>query len=289
MPNRSISPTMLRHPLTRVALAVALLPLGANAQTFAPLDFSQNVQATNAIYPNNSTLGPEYYSGLVFDFLNVTTQDGQSIDARVTVLGSEGSYEFVGWLPGYNSTAGQPCGDLGVYYRHTNDFTEPTGGIAYTISFYQGGGAFETAATLTDVGFLIYDHDGESGQTESIRVYESDGFSGYQIGDGSGISTLDEGGTWRFDAGNANQPETTADGGFIAYYHNTSSIRFDLFATTYPSNPTGNNGIFAAFDGDLSLLGGDPSNYGSYVAVPEPHAAALMVLAGAVLIGRRRR
>lgn len=280
---------MLRHSLTRVALAIALPPLGANAQNFAPLDFSQNVQATNAFYPNNSTLGPEYYSGMVFDFINVTTQGGLAIDARVTILGSAGSYEFVGWLPGYNSDVGQPTGDLGVYYRHTNDFTEPTGGISYTISFYQGGGLFDTAATLSDVGFLIYDHDGEPGQSESIRTYESDGLVGYQIGDGSGIHAHDESGTWRFDAGGLNQPETTADGGFIVYYQNTSSIRFDMFATTYPSNPTGNNGVFAAFDGDLSLLNGDPSSYGPYVAIPEPHGAALAVLSAASLLARRRR
>lgn len=280
---------MSRRSLTLLAIVTASLPLGVNAQNFAPLDFSQNVQATNGMYPNMSTLGPEYYSGYSFDFVNVTTQDGQSIDARVTILGSAGSYEFVGWIPNYNSAAGEPAGDLGVYYRHTNDFSEPTGGIAYTISFYMGGGTFTTAATLDNVGFLVYDFDGEPGQSESIRVYDSDGFSGYRIGDTSGIHSHDEDGTWRFDAGGSNLSETNADGAFIAYYQNTSSIRFDMFATTFPSNPTANNGVFAAFDGDLSLLGGDASGFGHYVAVPEPHAAALTLVATAMIMGRRRR
>jgi hypothetical protein len=274
-----------RHVIQILLLA----PLTASAQNILPLDFSQNVQDTDAIYPNNSTLGPEYYSGHTFDFVNVTTANGHSIDARVTILGTAGGYEFVGWLPDYNSDAGEPQGDLGVYYKHDGDFSAPLGGIAYTLSFYEGGGAFTNAAVLSDFRLLIYDHDGEPGQSESIRTYEADGFAGFQIRDGSGIHSHHEGDTWRFDAGGQGLSETGPEGSFIAYYQNTSSIRFDMFSTTSPSNPAGNSGIFAAFDGNLSLTGGLTTNFAAFVPVPEPSSASLTAAAISLSLLRRCR
>ncbi len=272
-----------------LAATFLLLPLTSAAQNYQPLDFSGNVQAMNAIYPNMSTLGPEYYNGLTLDFTNVTTRDGQAVDARVTIFSTTGAYDFVGWIPGYNSLAGQPAGDLGHYYRHLPDVSEASGGVSFSLSFYEGGGAFTTPAVLSDFRILIYDHDGEPGQSESIRTYLSDGFSGYQIHNGSNISAVDENGAWRFDSGGMNLTETGPDGGFIAYYRNTSSLRFDMLATTYPGNPSQNNGIFTAFDGDLSLLGGDASGFGSFVSVPEPSVPLLAASALSLLLGRRSR
>lgn len=280
---------MFRDIILPISVILALKTPALLAQTYLPLDFSQNVQAVNAIYPNLSTLGPEYYNGLVFDFTNVTTQDGQSVDARVSLLGSAGAYELVGWIPDYNSDPGQPEGDLGVYYRHTGDFSEPTGGIAYTITFFEGGGTFTNTTVLSSFRFLIYDHDGEPGQWESIRTYNSDGFVGHQIYAGSGIHAHDEDGSWRFDSGGANLSETGPEGSFIAYYQNTSSVRFDLFATTFPFNPPGNNGIFASFDGDLSLTGGTTDGYGAFVPVPEPSSTLLAVVSLTFSILRRSR
>ncbi len=282
---------MLRPPrcYLTILMTIGILPGMALAQNFLPLDFSQNVQQNNSIYPNNSTLGPEYYSGLTMDFINVTNQNGQVIDARVTVLGTAGNYNFVGYIPDYNQSVGQPEGDLGVYYRHDGDFTAPTGGIAYTLSFFEGGGTFSTAAVLSDFRILIYDHDGEPGQAESIRTYNSDGFTGHQNYNGSGITALDEEDSWRFDSGGMNKPEDGPQGGFLAYYQNTSSIRFDLFATTLPSNPAGNNGIFVAFDGDLSLTNGQTGNFGTFVPVPEPSAFSLTACALTMVMMRRRR
>jgi hypothetical protein len=289
----------------RSALATAaLMACGAlsraRAQNILPLDFSQNVQAVNAIYPNNSTLGPEYYNGLTFDFRNVTNQGGQAVDARVSVIGTQGNYNFVGWIPDYNSDAGQPEGDLGVYYRHDGIFppVDPlnpgaerfsTGGMAFTISFFIGDGSFTTSTVLSEVGFLIYDFDGEPGQSELIRTYLSDGFSGYQIRNGSGIDSHFQGDSQLFEAPGTNLSETGPQGSFIAYYQNTSQIRFDLFSTTGSSNPPGNNGIFASFDGDLGLVGGDLSGYGGFVPVPEPGVPLLAGTAIAALLLRRNR
>lgn len=274
-------------PRFGVVHVLVALSSSAFAQNFLPLDFSQNVQPNNGIYPNMSTLGPEYYSGTSFDFVNVTTQNGQSIDARVTILGSQGAYEFVGWIPDYNSAAGQPDGDLGVYYRHTGSFAQPTGGIAYLMTFYVGGGTFTNQAVLSDFRLLIYDHDGEPGQSESIRAYLGNGLTGYQIRNGSNISASLADGMVAFDAGGQNLSETGPEGSFIAYYSNTSQVRFDMYGTTLPSNPAGNNGMFAAFDGDLSLTGGQTSGFGSFVAVPEPTSSTL--IAAAISAGLLRR
>ena len=280
-----MSPPSLRWLLPLLFLP----PLVSYAQNFLPLDFSHNVQATNAWYPNNSTLGPEYYSGQTLDFTAVTTQNGQVIDARVTVLGSTAGYEFVGYIPDYNGEAGQPENDLGVYYRHNGDPLSATGGIAYTISFFVGGSAFTDAAVLSDFRILIYDHDGEPGQSESIRTYEADGFTGYQLHNGSGIQTQEEAGIWRFDAVGQNLSESSPEGGFIAYYQNTSTIRFDMFSTTFPETPPGHNGIFAGFDGDLSLTNGQTSDFGAFVPIPEPASFPLATVAALMALLRRKR
>jgi hypothetical protein len=277
-------------PPVRIGLALLLTSLTASAQNFVDLDFSQNVQPNNAIYPNQSTLGPEYFSGYTFDFVNVAFVNGLAVDARVTVTGVSEGYDFVGYIPDYNQATGGPEGDLGVYYRsELGNQQEVTGGISYTISFYQSGSNFTTSQTLSDIRFLIYDHDGETGQSESIRTYAADGFTGYQIGNVSGIHVHDEGDSYRFDARGAGHPEDNADGGFIAYYHETSSIRFDMFSTTSPTLPGANNGIFGAFDGDLSLIGGNTSGFGTFVPVPEPSVNLLTAAAASLAMLRRSR
>ncbi len=272
-----------------IQLLLLLFPAVSSAQNFLPLDFSQNVQANNDIYPNNSSLGPYFFSGSTLDFVNVTTQDGMQVDARISIIGTSGNYNHVGYIPDYNSASGQPEGDLGIYYRHDGNFTEPTGGISYTLTFYEGGGAFANTVSLLDFRLLIYDHDGEPGQSESIVTHIDDGLAGYQLHNSSNITATYANGDVRFDSGGSNQPEDGPQGGFIAYYHNTSSIRFDMIATTFPSNPAQNNGIFAAIDGDLGLTGGQTGDFGTFVAVPEPGSCSLVACAISLGTLRRRR
>ena len=278
------------------SLAV-LLHSGAFAQTYVDLDFSNNIQPTNAQNPNGSTLGPDYYNGLVFDFSGAGMFGATSVDVRATMIGltdgetsdfrPSSTYQFTGWLPDYNAVGG--ANDLGVYYTHDGNSAQPTGGIAWTLSFYEGGSNFSTPLTLPGVRLLVYDHDGEPFQSESIRAFGSDGLTGYQLHDNSGIHVHSEGGNLRFDSRGLGHPETTADGGMILYYQNTSSVRFDLFATTLPDLPGPNNGIFAAWDGDLGLTGGNTDDFGSFVAVPEPGSTALFGASVAGLMLRRSR
>lgn len=278
-----------------VSVLLCLAPLSVSAQNFVDLDFSHNIQATNATNPNNSTLGPAYYAGLTLDFQNVAFVNELGVDARVTINfatspGVSPGYEFVGYIPDYNSASGGPEGDLGVYYRSMlNNVLPVTGGISYTISFYESGSNFTTAKTLSDFRFLIYDHDGEPGQSETIRTHTNDGFVGYQIGSISGITAREGDGYWDFDARGYGHPEDNADGGFIAYYQNTSSVTFDMYATTLPWLPGVNNGVFAAFDGDLSLTGGSTTGFDPYVAIPEPSTSLLAVAAVSLAMLRRNR
>ncbi len=280
----------------RLVLLLAALPAGAFAQTYVDLDFTNHVQPTNAQYPNGSTLGPDYYNGLVFDFTNAGMFGSTAVDVRATMIGltdgessdfrATSTYQFVGWLPEYNGSAGN--NDLGVYYRHDGNYAQQVGGIAWTLSFYEGGGTFTTPLTLPGVRFLIYDHDGEANQSESIRAFADDGLIGYQFHDNSDLHSHQEDGSVRFDSRGQGHPETTADGGMILYYQDTSSVRFDLFSTTTPGLPVQNSGIFAAWDGDLGLTGGGTNGFGEFVAVPEP-SVALMAALGAGLMWRRAR
>ncbi len=277
---------MPTSPVTSLLTLALLTTTSLRAQQYSPLDFYNHVQETNGMYPNMSTLGPEYYYGTSFDFSGVTTVDGQSIDARVTLTGTSGSYEPVGWLPHYN----QQDDDLGAYYRYTGDSSQPTGGVSFTLTFYQGDGSFSTVAELDAFRILIYDHDGEPGQSETVTITTADGFTGYQLHNDSGITASSgTGNTWDFDARGENHDEETASGGFIAYYENTSSISFSLTATTSPDLEVGKYGIFTGFDGNLSLTDIETSGFGSFVAVPEPTACALASLGGLALTLRRRR
>ena len=291
-------PAPMSFPVANgTVVLLALLSTASWGQTYVDLDFSNNVQPATELYPNGSTLGPWYHSGSHLDFANAGSYNGTSIDVRASVIGltdgessdfrETSTYQWVGWVPSYNSSSTND--DLGVYYRHDGNILQPTGGIAWTLCFYESGSNFSTPVTLPGVRLLVYDHDGELFQSESIRTFADDGFAGYQLHDGSGIHMHDEDGSYRFDARGDGHPETTADGGMILYYQNTSSIRFDMFATTLPLLPGANNGIFAAWDGNLGLTSGGTQGFGEFVAVPEPSSSLLIGAAGIALLLRRAR
>jgi hypothetical protein len=281
----------------RTAFLLAALISAAAGQSYVDLDFSNNVQPAWAMYPNNSTLGPNYAPETYLDFAGAGTYNGTSIDVRVSVIGlTDGetsdfrptsTYEWVGWIPDYNGSAGN--NDLGVYYRHDGNFAQETGGIAWTLSFYESGSDFSVPMTLPGVRFLIYDHDGEPYQSESIRAFGSDGLAGYRLHENSGIHVHGEDGDLRFDSRGEGHSETTADGGMILYYHDVSSIRFDWFSTSQSGLAAENLGIFGALDGDLGLTGGGTTGFGEFIAVPEPSAAMLIGAAALGLAFRRCR
>lgn len=269
----------------------------APAQNPVALDFSDHVQNTNGQFPNGSSTGTKFYDGTVFDFRNVASIDGRAIDARVSLEGISGDYGFDGWIPGYNGPLfneyGQPDNalamgdDLGLYYFSTPSPVENSGGISWTLTFYEGGGGFETITTLSEISLLLYDHDGEPGQSETIRAYLADGLAGYQIVNGSGITAAGEGDAFRFDARSSSHTNYTAEGGFLLNYRNVSTVHLDMLATTQPWLPAANNGIFHAVDGNQELA--KPTDLGVYQAVPEPTAAMLGGVSALLFAFRRKR
>lgn len=293
------------RPHRHIPLLLLLSALPCAAQTYLDLDFRNNVEATNAQFPNNSSLGPNYYSGQTMHFTNVTSQNGVSVDAVVTVSAKEGSYDLIGWIPHYNHQWTNRRGDLGAYAAFTGTYPDATspalGGLTYQISFYVGGESllpsdrFQTEIALSAFRFLVYDHDGEPSQAESIRTFYEDGFVGYQIRDGSGITTEADASSVIFHSQGSNLSETTDAGSFIAYYENTSSIQFQLLASTTHDavGPLGGYlntyGIFTAFDGSLSLINGDTANFGATVPVPEPSAILLLGITATAAFLRRKR
>jgi len=291
---------MLDSPLRCIALLVALTTLPGNAQT--SLNFNTPVEATNAQYPNVSSLGPDYYTGRSMSFRNVATVNGVSVDARISLTSTSGSYDLVGWIPKYNS--GSSVGDLGIYAVYNGpqpDVSTPAvGGISYTLTFYEGGDLapgelFSTEFVVPEFSLLVYDHDGEPAQSEAIRTFFSDGFTGYQIRNGSGITAVNDGSSVTLQSRGLNHPETNDEGSFIAYYQQTSSVTFELLASTThdavgPAGSFGNTyGIFTAFDGNLSLINGNTANFGTFVPVPEPASVLLCMVGMTAGIFRRQR
>ncbi|WP_411827599.1 hypothetical protein [Luteolibacter sp. AS25] len=265
--------------LSCLLLSVSTLSHAQSPSGFYDLDFSGNVQATNG---NQATLGP-FYDGTTLDFVNVSPTSGESIDLRTTVT-TQGDYFFYGSFPDYSTATGEPDGDLGYVYGANS---AGTGGINYQLDFFQGGGTFSDSLALNDFRLMIYDVDGEDIQSESVIVDTADGFYGYQLPTSNDVAIVDiGGGKFRFTGPGVNRPETDPSAAVILFFRNTSTINLTMESTT--SGETFPNYVFSAIDGDLSLLGNTPQDFGSFTAVPEVSTTLLGCL-GSLLLMRRRR
>ncbi|WP_038167174.1 PEP-CTERM sorting domain-containing protein [Verrucomicrobium sp. BvORR106] len=228
-------------------------------------------------------LGP-YYQSSVMKFTNVASVGNVSVDLRVTAS-AWGTYAFTGHLPDYSQNSAQPNGDLGLYYTATS---YGSGGLHYTLEFFKGGTNFSTTFTVSQFDLLIYDVDGEARQTEAFRAYLSDGLTSYRLADSpNSVSASYFTNGVLFSGPGYNIAETDPSAAAILTYNNTNKITLDFESkTTGGSLP---NGIFTAIDGDLSLLKGDTSDFGTPVAVPEPSGLVFIAAAGMVLVLRRKR
>ena len=150
--------------------------------------------------------------------------------------------------------------------------------ISLVFGFAQPAFADDTTFSISGV---VTTPSGKPAKAVSVRL---DSWTGFL----RAISTASDG-SYRFDSRGWGHPETTANGGMILYYHNTSSIRFDMFGTTYPGIPPQNLGIFAAWDGNLGVNGGGTTGFGGMVVVPEPGVPVLLGAAAAGLLLRRGR
>lgn len=232
-----------------------------------------------------SNLG-SYYSGTTMDFYNVGSLEGKFLDMRVSVAFS-GNYGSIGILPNYSQTiAGEPAGDLGVLYQANG---AGVGGATYTLSFFDHDSNFTTPFVVPAMSMMIYDVDGESFQSESVRAFMSDGFVSYNLGTAPAhLVAAPEADSYVFNGPGYNTAETDPTAAVILNFENTSSIRFSFESSTLDSSPLPNP-IFSGIDGDLSMLKGDLTGFTDAIPVPEPSGALLIMASLAGWLLRRRR
>lgn len=273
----------LRLLLLLAGLALTTL-VTAQAQSVS-LDFSSPVGTPTG---TNGLNGMSYYRTSTLDFLNVATSGAVVLDLRVTASAwggfTFGSAASSGYYADYSSNTGEPNGDLGVYHTATST---GLGGVHYDMAFYLGGTSFATPYTVGQLDLLIYDVDGEASQSELLRAYTADGLVSYRTSSNAASVTpsIFTGGVL-FTGPGHNTAETDVSGAFIITYQNTSHFRLDFESTTTGTVP---NSVFSGIDGDLSMLNGDFSGFGSIVSAPEPSGALLVAIAGMLLQFRRRR
>ena len=235
------------------------------AHAVVNLVFSNPVQPTNGTAPGG--LG-EWNTSTVLDFTNVAPGSGDNVDMRMTITGvTTPRYRYDGSLPDYSSLPGQPEGDAGVVYTYVGGTNYGPGGLMCTMQFFAGGGTFTTPVVLPEFRLLLYDIDGETVQSESIRVFTADGFTSYQLPGVGGTTHVAEAGgaSHLFTGPGGNVPEDDVTGAFILNYANTGLIRLEMVANTTSGN--NNNGIFTGIDGDLSLIGGNTGAFDDPVDV----------------------
>ena len=254
---------MALFPILAVLLA---LPLPVYSQI--DLSFANLMESTDVPNPPFG-LGPGY-SGTTMHFTDVAPGSGLSVDMLVTVTNvSTPQYYYEVSIPDYKSTTGtEPNGDLGyLYYHDDGSGGSSVGGLFYNLEFFEGGGTFTTPKTMPAFQFLIYDVDGESVQSEAVRVFSLDGFVGYGITAG-GVTVQDNGFAYLFTGPGTNRQEDDPSGAFVLIYENTSKVTFQMESDTDDSDADSNdNPVFSAIDGDLSLINGDASDFEPFTRV----------------------
>jgi hypothetical protein len=262
-------------------------------------NFGPGVGNSGPINSNNPTgsTGP-----VVVNYTNVATiSPGVTVDARITAQTFGSNHSFVEHIPNYSSViAGQPTGDASFLYQIAANQTG-AGGMTYKIDLFEGGSSFTNAYTAADLRFLVYDVDGESNgngiiQTEAVRIAKGTGLVGYQVGStAQALIPTENSLSYLFSGRNINIAETNTDGAAIFYFQNTNSVQFQFEANTQQIVGTGNNPVFSAIDGDLSLIGQNTNTgFGAVVstastAVPEPFTIIGSIVGGTAAFRMRKK
>lgn len=217
------------------------------------LDFSNHQEATDG---TDAQLGPSY-SGADMHFINVGTHDGKTIDAKVS-SNTFGDATFLFHNPNYKqTTSSEPNGDIGFLYTVNS---AGSAGLVYKFEFFDGTGAlsgtFSVPYVIPEFEFIGYDIDGESVQSEQLRVFKSEGFYSYQTGTASASLTAVEeaDGSVLFTGPGTNFDEANTSGAVKLVYKNSSTVTLQFETQTSASSPFP-NAIFSAFDGNWELSG----------------------------------
>lgn len=264
--------------------SIFLIALSCNVQaTLVDLNFS-NVYGEGSPPPTEVT-------GQVIEFLDVATFGTTNVDARVTAT-AYGDYTFSHHNPAYKQGVGGPEDDLGFIYTTSSTSGVTSGGMTYTLEFFEGvGSGFGSSAiTLSEVDLAIYDVDGENYQLERLRTFIADGLASYQVGDGSVslIPTYENNNKELLFTGQRhNVPEDDPQAAVILHYSNVDSITLKFETETYNGGPFDSD-VFSALDGNASMFNGGgggfipPEN-----VVPEPSSTSMLSLFVIVLLFRR--
>jgi hypothetical protein len=308
--------SMGQHQLNR-SIVASLLSLAAVATVSQPdraaaidLNFATPDTGTGRpdVSSNPNTFGFNFGPGVsanAIHYKNVAS----GVDAVVTatMFNGTGTYAFNQHIYNYSvNTAGQPIGDAAFLYYNTGGLG--TGGMTYKIDLFQTDGTthnYSTAYTATDLRLFAYDIDGEPTQGEALRVFkgtDTSGLLGYQLGSTSPLAVSEDATSYLFTGPGVNRLETDPSGAALLYFQNTSSVTFQFEANT--TSGSGNNPVFSAIDGDVSLIGNNATNFdasghattaagfGSYqtaTKIPEPFSIIGSLVGGAAAFGMRKK
>jgi hypothetical protein len=288
--------------LTLAAAATALQPekAGAVALSFATRDTVLDTSTTSTNF-GNFNLGPGITSNVIH-YQNVAA----GVDAVVTAGVFGTGYTFTENIYNYSNKVATtavpnpPKGDAAFLYKSgaaPAAGTTAVGGMTYTINFYSTTGGvhdYSTAYVAPALEFLVYDVDGESSQSEAVRINKGTGLVGYQVGNSSAALTAsEETNSFLFSGRSVNQAETDSSSAVILYYENVSSLMFQFEAVTN-STSSANNYVFSGVDGNLSILAGDFSGFATRVdtsatAVPEPFTIIGTIMGGTAAMRMRKK
>jgi hypothetical protein len=278
--------------LSLLTLAVAAIAQPVKAVTtnlqFNTVDTARTIgyQASGPIplSPN----GPMTTGNNVY-YQNVAT----GVDAKITAAVFGTNYSFVDHEITYTSS-GNPAGDIAFDYQAN---AAGSGGMTYQIDFYKsisGVHDYLTSATPFDFSLLVYDIDGQAGQTEALRVFKGSGTSGldsYQIGN-SGTASLtaqDQGTSYLFSGRGANVAETSVNGDVRIGFTQSSSATLQFEATTLASSSFPDY-VFSGINGDGSqLVTGTFATKVTATKLPEPFTIIGTLVGGSAAFGIRKK
>ncbi|MEO9517297.1 MAG: hypothetical protein ABJH45_06490 [Paracoccaceae bacterium] len=272
-----------------LALSVCLATLPVVAQA-VPLTFDQMIGQPTGF----NLLGSTAPTNTIL-FRDVATDNGQTVDARVTATligdthfadindpNAQNYFGDSGFIPDYRNRSGGPQDDLGFLY-YGNGINDAENGLDMMFEFFDGtgdlAGTFLDPLTLSSLEIAIYDVDGEASQSEYFTAQRGDGLVSYATGSSSqALVATEQGDSIRFDGPGTNYAEDDATGAAVLYYELTDKLQLS-FGSVQTSGPE-QNAVFSAIDGDLSLFG--TNNFGDPVSVnPVPlPAGGLLLLSG---------
>ncbi|MEM7525061.1 MAG: hypothetical protein AAF360_15160 [Pseudomonadota bacterium] len=267
--------------------------MGATTASAVPLQFDNLVGVTDG----SNVLGATVMSRTAL-FRSVATDDGQTVDARITatLVGdtefadvsnptNRSSFGDAGYIPDYSGAPGGPEADLGFLY-YGNGLDDATDGISFLFEFFDGSGdyagSFANQVTVGSLDLAIYDVDGEATQSEYFTAYKNDGLISYAVGNTEqALVATDLGDSVLFQGPGQNYSESDATGAVLLNYTETQSFRLD-FGSVQSGGPT-QNAVFSAIDGDLSFI--DIGDFTGPIAVaPVPVPPSVLSFIGAIAL-----